>query len=67
MTEEEAKMKWCPFVRAHWNGEGDWQGNRFFKEDGKTLDPVVACLGSGCAMWQWDDGHIGHCGLRTAR
>lgn len=74
MTLEEASAKWCPFTRAHWSGgvESEYQGNRFFTEDGKTSDRSTACLGSGCMAWRWNYSEgmdvdfkptEGHCGL----
>lgn len=57
MTEDEAKDKWCPFVRiavqmgnggATANrGAGDGTGGPYdLREDNR-------CLGSGCMAWQW--------------
>jgi len=60
MTEEEAKQKWCPFVR---NVDSD---NTIYT----NRDPRVAdeynhnCLGSACMAWR---KHVkigeGYCGL----
>lgn len=47
MTEQEAKAKWCPFVRL----PSLAGGNR-----GATSDHEVAgaqCVGSGCMAWRW--------------
>ncbi len=65
MTEEDAKKRWCPFARAHWSGgvESEYQGNRFFAEDGVTSDPSTACLASGCMAWRWVSSGHGYCGL----
>lgn len=61
-SEVDARAKWCPFARAHWSvGEGqpaEYQGNRFFKEDGVTPDTGVSCLGSGCMAWRWVETHV---------
>lgn len=73
-NETEAGQKWCPFARAHWSAPPagyaqEYQGNRFFKEDGVTLDIGVICLGSRCAAWRWysnpehGDKRLGYCGL----
>jgi hypothetical protein len=62
MTEEEAKMKWCPMVRyadcgannaSAVNRDGTWETNI-----------IDRCIASDCMMWRWDDNYPdGHCGL----
>lgn len=44
MTEEEAKGKWCPFVRMRPDG---------YAADMKAWPPEVNCIGSACMMWRW--------------
>jgi hypothetical protein len=56
MTEDEAKAKWCPFVRqpqavARQEGmdvvggcNADAEGHRF---------PRHHCIGSACMAWRW--------------
>lgn len=61
MTEDEAKTKWCPFVRfADATTEGTF--NRY--ADGCW--PVnVNCIGSACMVWRKHGtvGNAGYCGL----
>ena len=53
MTEEEARAKWCPFVRSerqmegHVGVEGGWSVNRDTK--GR---PVSRCIASDCMAWR---------------
>lgn len=77
MTEDEAKTKWCPFVRvvpptSNWHG----MNNRAqLVKDGSNL--MVNCLASSCMAWRWamvDEGRSssyqsrdrGGCGLAGA-
>lgn len=42
MTEEDAKTKWCPFIRSGY---------------GVNLPRSThKCIGSDCAMWDWREG-----------
>lgn len=51
MTEEEAKKRWCPFVRAVYaNASGMAAVNR----DGKRMHPGAACIASECMAWRWE-------------
>ena len=77
MTEEEAKTKWCPHVRAMATFGDQFAGtyNRSIHDD----LPNPACIASDCMMWRWimsprdaaeinsrgDAGAVpsGHCGL----
>lgn len=51
MTEEEAKGKWCPYVRAQKDGDGlDGASNRLTS----AFNPSWArCIGSACMAWRW--------------
>ena len=56
MTEDEAKEKWCPFVRiVGWeqfrDGEQAATCNRIPNKDG-SIDSCVACIGSSCMAWR---------------
>jgi hypothetical protein len=48
MTEEEAKTKWCPFVRAG-SALGGYLSNRI---EGNGV-PSTLCIGSACMAWRW--------------
>lgn len=52
MTEEEAKTKWCPFVRAS-GADGEWHTNRpsIADVEAKGFD---LCCGSACMAWRWE-------------
>lgn len=75
MTEDEAKLLWCPEARVslyhrstdanrmvrYGSGEGSEDHQAFLKE--------TRCLGSGCAVWRWmprarteGDVREGYCG-----
>lgn len=74
MTEDEAKTKWCPFVRMMISARGsDLYGpfNRMIvdKETAK-VDNSIACIGSICMAWRWthpitvpQKDRDGYCGL----
>lgn len=52
MTEEEAKTKWCPFVRL---GSSKYPGYSLNREvDGARVFPTPSrCLASDCTAWRW--------------
>lgn len=57
MTEEEAKTKWCPFVRA-WEGAGQSWVNRplMDENDHGHMGPTkVFCIGAACMAWRWSE------------
>ena len=62
MTEEEARKRWCPFVRyATRDDGGDYPerahvvtGNRFLHKPGPGL---TNCIASGCMAWRWMPGY----------
>lgn len=58
MTEQDAKQKWCPFVRLV-------QGGRVNSNRGDgSYSELTHCLGTGCMAWRSNgetDG--GFCGL----
>lgn len=59
MTPEEAKKRWCPFVR-----HTVWFESRG-ATDNRTDDVLkTRCLADGCMAWRWDGGlDNGYCGL----
>ncbi len=62
MTEDEAKTKWCPFVRAQ-----QFQPFALGVADNPAVNRgewSVNCLASGCAVWRWRhvSGIGGHAG-----
>jgi hypothetical protein len=62
MTENEAKMKWCPMVRDG----GTYQGMIFNGiNSAECVRGGYDCIASGCMMWRDDGVHTtsGHCGL----
>lgn len=60
MTEDEAKTKWCPFVRevgVAANGKQYTAGNRHidFKSNATYGNPVgCRCIASECMAWRTD-------------
>lgn len=53
MTEEEAKTKWCPMVRAMkaiGSRDDIWETTN---RDPKFSD-LPTCIGSACMMWRWE-------------
>ena len=69
MTEDEARQKWCPFVREVICGQSERLGsyNRF-----EGTQAGCNCIASDCMAWRLaeyelkDDGHEeahGFCGL----
>jgi hypothetical protein len=70
MTEDEARTKWCPFVRAREMSD-DVASNRYW--DG-TMGPQHRCIASECMAWysgglkftderEGDTAKVGYCGL----
>lgn len=63
MRENEAKTKWCPFVRMHVIGpDGDDLAghNRIVNYDQPSTlfiaaTPSLNCIGSQCMAWRWGD------------
>jgi hypothetical protein len=54
MTEEEAKTKWCPFVRH--TRETDVCFASTNRGDIRTTAELnFKCLGSACMAWRWED------------
>lgn len=54
MTEDEAKTKWCPFVRVT-ASETEWHTNRPSYADIHQT-PFDDCIGSACMAWRWRPG-----------
>jgi len=51
MIEEEAKTKWCPFVRHDTAGQNPGSFNRTILSTDKTN---LNCIGSACMAWRWN-------------
>lgn len=76
MTEDEAKLRWCPFARVTDNGcaTNRHAGTKKGK-DGKPriLRGNALCIASECMAWRWDEWDAnggrqmtkthGYCGL----
>lgn len=59
MTEDEAKTRWCPFVRMT-ASQGEWHVNRDPSLPSSPQDTqAYHCIGSACMAWrtrhQWFD------------
>lgn len=70
MTEDEAKTKWCPFVRVLLDTPDlKGTGNRLSSLEADLDNPVQArCIASDCMAWRWigpprDQPRHGVCGL----
>jgi hypothetical protein len=62
LTEEDAKTKWCPFVRYHVRvGDNEISGNR--AEVAGVDNEVINCIASRCMAWRWHVAQRGYCGL----
>ena len=71
MTEEDARKKWCPFVRWDPGSEsGDPATNRHGSADHPIVASVAAyrCIASDCMAWRNDLAApgVGYCGLAGA-
>lgn len=88
MKESEMKTKWCPkaanskslvamtaALSTMHSGEDTLK--KVLSATNEILDNVEKCIGSDCALWEWDDNGCndavrnrhkngeGHCGLRN--
>jgi hypothetical protein len=57
VTEEEAKKKWCPMVRAINHGQTKAASNRDIDGDIFNKD---RCIASDCMMWRENKQFIGN-------
>ena len=71
-AEDEAKTKWCPFVRLLCYDQTAQVGasyNRFDRSDMPQLSPNANCIASACMAWRMgmprlhDGVEVGYCGL----
>lgn len=57
MTEDEAKTKWCPFVRHAVVSSGLAGGSPMVSINRPTAngpqDQQLNCVASGCMAWRW--------------
>ncbi len=51
MTEDEAKTKWCPFVRLT-GTEREWHANRPQGAAAPSERSTYLCMGSACMAWR---------------
>lgn len=67
MTEDEAKTKWCPMVRAGIDAGMAVNHHVDMRPKGDGVYDQSRCIGSGCMMWRWHSnegkGFKGYCGL----
>jgi len=69
VTEEEAKKKWCPFVRVHVTDGGQPFVNKPLTDSnpyGEARQDSVFCIASACMMWRAKDDGSGFCALALA-
>lgn len=58
MTEDEARKKWCPFVRLADNeNRHTWNRSveQFDADGGKMRAVYTACIASECMAWRWKE------------
>lgn len=53
MTEQEAKEKWCPFVRI----DTGWRGVAANRIGNTELAPASRCIGSACMAFRSHPAH----------
>ena len=75
LTEEEARTKWCPHVRAMHEIQSIWylRWFRFAINRGRNGNPAINsdCIASQCSQWRWSKVNMnepkkhqkGFCGL----
>jgi hypothetical protein len=73
LTEEEAKLRWCPEARVAMTA-GMAANRTAFGKGYANIFEETRCLGSGCMLWRWQslfrDGNseaTGFCGLSSHR
>lgn len=55
MTEDEAKTKWCPFVRAASpDGAAAWNRSSFITYEHEARQ-ATRCIASACMAWRWSE------------
>ena len=64
LSEEAAKLKWCPMARIERHGAGVNVGV-FRDKNGHEIEDAASCIASDCAMWRIGDHPLryGYCGL----
>lgn len=53
MTEDEAKQKWCPFVRVYSVSDSDGANGSWNRHQRNGHDET-RCIGSECMAWRWN-------------
>jgi len=70
MTEDQAKQRWCPYVRLVTSIDLPYGGSSAISSANRAQNdkPVGRCIGSDCMAWRWQrsealDASRGYCGL----
>lgn len=64
VNEDEARHRWCPFVRIGVASSGGFYNNRGVRAP--TVEQLnVKCLGAQCMAWRWNSPMTGYCGRAT--
>lgn len=63
MTENEAKTKWCPFVRAAYGVEDRNAANSVCNRPENRIPSFSMCVGAKCMAWRETKPAEGYCGL----
>ena len=68
MTEDEARQRWCPFVRVTVTpNDASWQGNMLTNRgDIPASSANTLCIASDCMAWRWNKNTVSG-SLRTPR
>lgn len=67
MTEEEAKTRWCPFIRFTDETDGTYgvsnRGDVCDRSHNQEARDLSRCISSACMAWRWQrDAHYANAG-----